>query len=117
VAHRSLPVAHPDPEVQAALAAGDIDWITITSGAMARSLVELYGDALGSARLASIGPVASRALRELGYEPAVEAAPHTTDGLVEAILGAGAEAGLPRAIPFPSSRTSRGGTARASAVP
>ena len=46
-------------------------------------------------RLVSIGPVTSDALRELGPEPDVEAAEHTPDGLVAALLAdvaAGAEA-------------------------
>ncbi len=86
VAHQSVPVEDADPAVREALAAGDIDWIAITSGAVARSLVRLYGDLLDGPRFASIGPVASRTLGELGYGPAVEAAPHTTAALVEAIL-------------------------------
>jgi len=116
VAHRSLPVTEADPEVYAALRAGDVDWVTITSGAMARSLAELYEGGLGSARLACIGPVASRALRELGYEPSVEAAPHTTDGLVEAILKAVEEHRRPTMVPQ-SSRPRRRNTAQATLAP
>ena len=37
---------------------------------------------LDGPRLASIGPVTSTALRELGYEPDLEASDHTPDGLV-----------------------------------
>ncbi len=88
VAHRSVAVDEPDPDVRAGLATGDIDWITVTSGAIARALVDLYGDVLGTAQLVSIGPVASKALRELGHEPTVEAAPHTTSALSDAILSA-----------------------------
>ncbi len=117
VAHRSLPVLEPDPEVLATLEAGDIDWITVTSGAMARSLVHLYGDALGDARIASIGPVASRALRELGLEPAVEAGPHSTDGLVDAILSEGAAVPRTRAISVRESRPNATGVRQPQAVP
>jgi uroporphyrinogen-III synthase len=53
---------------------------------VARSLIRLYGKALKTARFASIGPLASATLRELGFEPAVEASPQTTAGLVDAIL-------------------------------
>jgi len=64
-------------------------WITFTSSSTARNFVKLYGAArLGAARAASIGPVTSQTLRELGVEPAVEASPHTTEGLIEAILHA-----------------------------
>jgi uroporphyrinogen III methyltransferase/synthase len=93
VAYSATDIEEPDPDVAEALASGLIDWVTITSGGTARSLARLYGDALREARFASIGPIASAALRALGYEPAVEAAPHTTSALVEAILRAGLEAG------------------------
>jgi uroporphyrinogen III methyltransferase/synthase len=88
VVYGSADVAEPDAEVATALSAGEIDWITVTSSATMRSLVRLYGDALKKARLASIGPIASATLRELGYEPAAEASPQTTTALVEAILRA-----------------------------
>ena len=41
--------------------------------------------ALGTARLASIGPVTSATLREHGLEPDVEAGRHDIDGLVDAL--------------------------------
>ncbi len=85
----SVDVEEPDPGVVAALSTGEIDWVTVTSSAIARAVVRLYGDALRQARLASIGPMTSATLRELGYEPAAEATPHTTAGLIDAIVGAG----------------------------
>lgn len=88
VAYRSADVVDPDPDVRAALDAGEIDWIAVTSGGTARALQRLYGDRLGSARLASIGPITSGVLRGLGRVPDVEADPHTTSALVHAILRA-----------------------------
>lgn len=85
-AYGSHDVAEPDPDVAAALAAGEIAWITVTSSAAARSLARLYGYGLRSARFASIGPLASATLRELGFDVAAEAAPPTTAGLVDAIV-------------------------------
>lgn len=85
VVYSSTDVEAPDPDVAAALAAGRVDWITVTSSAIARSLVRLFGDDLRRAGLASISPITSDALRELGHEPAVEAARYTMDGLVEAL--------------------------------
>ena len=41
---------------------------------------------LSGPRLVSIGPATSAAMRELGFEPDVEAADHTPDGLVAALL-------------------------------
>lgn len=87
-AYQTTDVEKPDPDVAAALEAGEIAWIAITSSSVARSLATLYGDRLRGARFATIGPLASATLRDLGFEPAVEANPQTTAGLVDAILGA-----------------------------
>jgi uroporphyrinogen III methyltransferase/synthase len=87
VVYRSNDVQQPDPTVAAALAAGQIDWITVTSSAIAQSLVRLFGDELRRTRLASISPVTSGTLVRLGYPPAVEATRYTMEGLVDAILG------------------------------
>ena len=89
VVYGNVDVEVPDPDVATALASDQVDWITVTSSATARSLVRLYGDQLRHARLASISPLTSAALRDLGCEPAAEASPHTTAGLVDAILRAG----------------------------
>ncbi|MBI1901155.1 MAG: uroporphyrinogen-III C-methyltransferase [Planctomycetia bacterium] len=85
VAYSSRDVANADAEIRAALAAGKIDWITVTSSAIARSLAGMLGDELGRAKLASISPITSAELRALGHVPAVEAVAYTTDGLIEAI--------------------------------
>lgn len=91
-AYGTADVEQADPDVAAALEAGEIGWIAVTSSAAVRSLGRLYGDLLRHARFAAIGPLAAAALRDLGLEPAVVAEPHTTAGLVDAILQA-AEAG------------------------
>ena len=82
----SVDVEKPDPVVFEALSNGDIDWITVASSATAKSLDRLYGRSLGSARLASISPLTSAALRTLGYEPAVEASVHTMQGIADAMV-------------------------------
>jgi uroporphyrinogen III methyltransferase/synthase len=79
-------VKEPDPTVAEALAAGDVDWITVTSSAIARSLAAMFGEKLRKAKLASISPITSETLCELGYPPAVEASQYTTAGVVDAIL-------------------------------
>ena len=78
----------PDDEVAEALAAGEIDWTTVTSSAIARSLVRMFGDSLRKTRLAAISPLTAEVLTELGYPPRVVAETYTTDGLVDAILAA-----------------------------
>jgi uroporphyrinogen III methyltransferase/synthase len=75
------------PEAISATAAAD--WITFTSASTARFLAQAAGGQLPAGpRLASIGPATSAALRELGREPDLEAAPHTPDGLVAALVAA-----------------------------
>ena len=85
VAYQSRDVEQPHEEVTRRLEAGEIDWITVTSSAIARSLVAMFGDNLRKTKLASISPITSDTLRELGFEPAVEAAEHSMQGLAEAI--------------------------------
>ncbi|MFH1923458.1 MAG: uroporphyrinogen-III C-methyltransferase [Planctomycetota bacterium] len=87
VVYSSEDVDEADPDVAAALSAGRIDWITVTSSAIADSLVRLFGDDLGRAKLASISPITSETLRKAGHEPAVEAAEYTMEGLVDVMVG------------------------------
>jgi len=86
VVYRSTDIAEPDPEIATQLDAGQIDYISVTSSAMARSLVALFGEQLNKTRLASISPITSETLRELGFEPALEAEAYTMPGLVQAII-------------------------------
>jgi len=85
VVYTSTDVEQPDATVAAMLRAGQVDWITVTSSAIARSLARLFGDDLLRAKLASISPITSGVLRDLGYEPAAEAVEYTLAGLTAAI--------------------------------
>ena len=86
VAYTSSDIEQPDDTIASRLAAGNIDWITVTSSSIARSLARLFGENLRRAKLASISPVTSATLRELGFEPAAEAKIFTAAGLAETIL-------------------------------
>jgi|KBSMisStaDraftv2_1062788.scaffolds.fasta_scaffold123804_2 uroporphyrinogen-III synthase len=65
------------------------DAVTFTSASTARNFSALLeGAALAippDTQLASIGPITSEALRELGYSPTIEARESTISGLVDAI--------------------------------
>lgn len=62
------------------------DWVTLTSSSTARMLAQMVPlDRLKRSKLASIGPVTSATVRELGLPIAVEAQRFTTDGLAEAL--------------------------------
>jgi uroporphyrinogen III methyltransferase/synthase len=84
--YRTVDVDEPNQDVADALKAGEVHWVTITSSPTARALVRLYGQMLKTAKIVSISPLTSATLRELGYDPAVEAVPHTVDGLVDALV-------------------------------
>ena len=88
VVYSSRDVTSADPQIVRQMPDGQIDWVTVTSSAIARSLAALFGEALRKTRIASISPVTSATLAELGYEVAVEAEIFTTSGLVEALSSA-----------------------------
>lgn len=86
VAYSSRDVTTPRPEIRESMSAGQIDWVTVTSSAIARSLAALFGDLLLRCKLASISPITSEALRACGFPPTVEAREYTMTGLVKAIV-------------------------------
>jgi uroporphyrinogen III methyltransferase/synthase len=88
VVYESRDVTTADPEIVESLAAGRINWTTVTSSAIARSLVQLFGDALRKTRLAAISPLTAGILTGLGHSPALVADEFTTDGMIAAMLAA-----------------------------
>lgn len=88
VVYESVDVDAPQPEVAEQMAAGKIDWTTVTSSAIARSLARLFGPSLHKTKLVSISPITSATLLELGYQPAAEASEYTMPGVVAAITRA-----------------------------
>ena len=85
VVYESCDTAKPQTDVQAALAAGKIDWMTVTSSAIARSLVNLFGEELKKTKLAAISPLTAGVLQEAGYSATVVAEEYTTDGLLKVL--------------------------------
>jgi uroporphyrinogen III methyltransferase/synthase len=88
VVYESRDVDRANGDVVEAMAVGRIDWMTVTSSAIARSLVQLFGDQLKKAKLVAISPLTAEVLRVAGYPPAVVATEYTSDGVVAAILAA-----------------------------
>jgi uroporphyrinogen III methyltransferase/synthase len=77
----------PEPLDGAARAAAlDADYVTFTSASSVRFFFEAAGAPAAGQRIVSIGPVTSTALREHGLEPDIEAAEHTPDGLLAALV-------------------------------
>ena len=85
VVYRSSDACQIQPDIQQQLAQGQIDWVTVTSSAIARALVHLAGPLLRHCKLASISPLTSSTLRECGFEPQAEATEYTMPGVVQAI--------------------------------
>jgi uroporphyrinogen III methyltransferase / synthase len=82
----------PDPE-QLELAR-DADFITFTSSSTVRNFVEASANGIPEdAKIVSIGPITSQAIREAGLSVDVETERHDIDGLVNALLDAVANDG------------------------
>ena len=84
--------AEPDAETLERLRAGSVDVVTFTSGAIARGFVSAIARAgldaeqvFAHLAVASIGPVTSDAIREMGLRVDIEAAESTMGSLVDAI--------------------------------
>ena len=86
IAYRTL-AAPPDPGAAVRIAGADA--ITFTSTSTAHGLAGVLGDGwrvtLEGVAVASIGPVTSRALEEMGLPVAVEATQYTVPGLIAAL--------------------------------
>jgi len=87
-----LETPEPPPDVLARLARGDADAVVFASGGTARRFVEVLHAAgldetavLAHTAVASIGPVTTAVLRELGIDVAIEAAESTASALVTAL--------------------------------
>jgi len=103
VVYSQVDAVEADSEALAQLRRGELDYITLTSSNIARSLFRAL-DATsqdriraGTIQVVSISPVTSRTVRELGLPVAAEATQYTTDGLIRALtsLAAGtADPGL-----------------------
>lgn len=88
IAYRtSRPEALPEA-VLTQLREGRIDLVVVASPSTARNLVALAEDALDRVGIVSIGPVTTAACEALGMTVAVEAGPHTIEGLVGALMRA-----------------------------
>ena len=73
------------------LASSQIDWVTVTSSAIARSLAHMFGENLKKTRLAAISPLTAETIRELGFTTDAIAKEYTIEGLIRAIVAASNE--------------------------
>jgi uroporphyrinogen III methyltransferase / synthase len=79
--------AEPDPDALARVRAGGVDAITFTSSSTVDNLCDVLGPAPDPQPVVvSIGPATSETARARGLRVDVEAAEHTIDGVVTALL-------------------------------
>ena len=83
--YRSVPDSDGAGRLRAHLATGDVDLLTFTSGSAVTYFVEKIGNPAKTA-VAVIGPSTAHAARRLGVPVDIEADPHTTAGLIKAII-------------------------------
>ncbi|MEO0531094.1 MAG: uroporphyrinogen-III C-methyltransferase [Planctomycetota bacterium] len=92
VAYESRDLNTASQEILEAIASSEVDWITATSSAIARSAAMLLGPAIASAatrpKFAAISPLTATALEESGYPASAVATDYMADGVVDAILTA-----------------------------
>ena len=94
VAYRTVPESRGAEEVRALLEARQVHWLTFTSSSTAEFFLRAIpagAVAASGARVASIGPATSAALRRAGLAVAAEAVSATAEGLVAAIIHEEAE--------------------------
>ncbi len=92
-AYRNVDVERLPEGLAEGIADGKVDWITLTSSAIAARLHALLPErarerVARDIKLASISPVTSRTVEELGWKVAAEASIHTWEGLVDALVAA-----------------------------
>jgi uroporphyrinogen III methyltransferase/synthase len=88
VAYRTVAATEEIASALELVREGRVDVVTFTSGSTVRSFLSAVPDReelRGKFASASIGPITSRALRDAGFEPDIEASVYTVDGLIDAI--------------------------------
>jgi uroporphyrinogen III methyltransferase/synthase len=88
--YETKPAASLPSELLEALDERRVNWVTFTSSSTAKNLTSLLGpnyrEELAGVKVASIGPVTTATLKELGLEPTVIAKTPSIEGLVNALL-------------------------------
>lgn len=86
VAYRNVP-GDPDAAILATVSSGDYEAVTFTSASTVHHFMELVGVPAGKV-VAVIGPQTAAAARAADIEVTAQAEPHTTQALVDALVGA-----------------------------
>jgi uroporphyrinogen III methyltransferase/synthase len=90
--YEQVDISEPDTAVLDALRRGEIQYITLPSGNIARGVLGQFDETIrgrverGDIRLVAISPETGRVVRSLGYPVAAEAEEFTEDGLIAALI-------------------------------
>ena len=87
-AYHNVDVAEPPDGIADQIVAGEFDWVTATSSASVHNIIRWLGGRTPQSRLAVISPVTAAAAQAAGWQPDAVGQPHTTNGMVQAILSA-----------------------------
>jgi len=90
-AYRTIGDCSDAERIRELLADGELHWVTFTSSSTVRNFFDAIDPQTirdSSVRLASIGPKTSEALEQVGCPADIQAAVHTTDGLLDAMIEA-----------------------------
>jgi uroporphyrinogen III methyltransferase/synthase len=92
-AYRTVPVTKIPSEVKNALLSGRIHWVTFASASSVHHFIRAIGRErfhrlIKQTRLASIGPVTTKAIRGYGIKENCQAKVYTIEGLLEALKNA-----------------------------
>ena len=88
VIYQSVDALNPNPEILEKLNSGKIDWVVLTSSAIAQSTINMLGEALRNAKIACISPITAAVVEKNGFSVDAVAEPYTMEGLVEAVVEA-----------------------------
>ncbi len=87
--YETIPAKTLPDDVIEAIAAREVNWVTFTSSSTARNFAALLGSdykqKLIGVKIASIGPITTGTLKELGLEPTIQAEASNIQRLVEVI--------------------------------
>ena len=86
VVYSSSDVSDPDPKIRQSMKDGEISWVIASSSSIARSVHSLFGTDLNHTRLASISPITTKTLNDVGLTVELEATEYSMQGLVDALV-------------------------------
>ena len=86
VIYKSEDALNPNPDILEKLNSGKIDWVALTSSAIAQSTINMLGGYLRKAKIVCISPITAAVVEKNGFSVDAVAESYTMEGLVKAII-------------------------------